>query len=170
MNYYAKLRKRAAASFVDYGIVFTLTFSYTFTFGRPNAEGVQSVDGVEGLPVFGLWLIYFPIVEGMTGQTLGKKVVGTRVATLSGGDVGVWKSFIRHLFDMIDFLFFGLIGILVVRSTDKRQRVGDLIAKTIVIENNHAACTNCKEEFMLSFHEFTTGRFICPRCKHENKI
>jgi uncharacterized RDD family membrane protein YckC len=44
-------------------------------------------------------------------------------------------SIVRHLFDVIDFLpFAGIIGLTVAANNKKSQRIGDLIAKTIVVD------------------------------------
>lgn len=168
MTYFAKLRKRALEALIDYTIIYTTTFVYIFTFGEPDAEGVYALEGFAALPVFGLWLVYFPMLEGMTGQTFGKKVMGIRVVKLNGDPVGFRDALVRRLFDMVDLLFFGLVGILVMRRNDKKQRVGDLVAHTLVIENRPVICAQCRESLTLDQHEFETGVFRCPNCKHQN--
>jgi uncharacterized RDD family membrane protein YckC len=85
------------------------------------------------LPLILFWFIYFPGVEGTTGQTLGKKIIGIRVVKQDGGQVTFGSSFVRHLFDMIDVSF--AIGILVIKNSGKKQRIGDLIAKTVVLDD-----------------------------------
>jgi uncharacterized RDD family membrane protein YckC len=168
MEYLANVRKRGLGAVIDYTITYAATFAYVIAFGQTNNGEGRSVEGVEALPMFVLWFLYFPVMEGVTGQTLGKKIMGIRVVMLSGGDITVWRSFVRRIFDVVDLMFFGIVGILVIKSSDKRQRVGDLIARTIVIEDKPARCANCKDEFTLSRQEILSGRFICPNCKHEN--
>ena|SRR5688572_24126244 len=168
MEYLAKVRKRGLGAAIDYAITYTVTIAYVIAFGQANDGQDRTVDGVEALPLVIFWFLYFPVMEGVTGQTLGKKIMGIRVIMLSGSDITIWRSFVRRIFDAVDLMFFGIVGLLVINSSDKRQRVGDLIAKTIVVEDKPARCENCKDEFTLSRQEVLSGRFICPKCNHEN--
>jgi uncharacterized RDD family membrane protein YckC len=168
MEYFAKVRKRALGAVIDYAINYTATFAYVIAFGQTNNGVGRSLEGLEAFPIFLFWFLYFPVMEGITGQTLGKKIMKIRVVMLSTGDITIWRAFVRRIFDVVDLMFFGIVGILVIKGSDKRQRVGDLIAKTIVVEDKPARCENCKEEFTLSRQEVLSGRFICPNCNHEN--
>jgi uncharacterized RDD family membrane protein YckC len=168
MENFAQIRKRIFGGLIDHGLVMTMTIIYISSFGHPNEEGGLSVEGVESLPVFLFWLIYFPVIEGMTGQTLGKKLMGIRVVTLAGGQITFGTALVRHIFDIIDVSF--AVGILVMKSSDKRQRIGDLIAKTVVREETYVLCERCREELQLSPHEQRIGQFTCPNCRHENKL
>ena len=44
----------------------------------------------------------------------------------------------RHLLDPIDLLFYGIPAIITIKNTEKHQRLGDLWAKTIVIDTMDA--------------------------------
>jgi uncharacterized RDD family membrane protein YckC len=96
-------------------------------------------------------LIYFPIMEILTnGQTIGKKILGIRVITLEGGQASISQYIIRWVFRLADFpvWVFGAIatgalpwycsvlafsGIACIIISDKSQRIGDIVAGTIVI-------------------------------------
>jgi uncharacterized RDD family membrane protein YckC len=145
----------------------TVTIVYITTFGHPNEEGGQSVEGMMAFPIFLFWFIYFPGAEGTTGQTLGKRIIGMRVVMQDGGPVTFGSSFVRHLFDLIDVSF--AIGILVIKNSEKKQRIGDLIAKTVVLDDA-VLCENCKNELELSADEKRMGQFTCPNCRHENRL
>src|SRR5450432_287582 len=100
-----------------------------------------------GIPV----LIYYPFMEILTnGQSVGKKVLGIRVITLEGGEASVSQYLLRWIFRSADFpiwIFFSIwagalpwyssvfvfSGIACVILSDKSQRIGDIIAGTIVI-------------------------------------
>jgi uncharacterized RDD family membrane protein YckC len=168
MENLARIRKRIFGGLIDHGLVMTITIIYTIAFGHPNEEGGQSVEGAATLPVFLFWVIYFPFIEGLTGQTLGKKLMGIRVFTLSGGQISFGTSLVRHLFDIIDVSF--AVGILVMRSSDRKQRIGDLIAKTLVRDETFVICERCREDIELNAHEKRMGVFTCPNCRHENKL
>ncbi len=82
-----------------------------------------------------VWLIYFPIIEGVSGQTLGKRLFRLRVLKDDFSKNTILRSFIRRIFDVIDFIpMFGLLGIIIASSNSKVQRIGDMIAKTIVVK------------------------------------
>ncbi|HTT34468.1 MAG TPA: RDD family protein [Thermoplasmata archaeon] len=88
------------------------------------------------LLLFGLWLVYFTYFEGTTGQTPGKRALGLRVVVASTGrppDLG--RAFLRSLFRIVDWLpFLYLVGFVVALLTQRRQRIGDLVADTLVVK------------------------------------
>jgi uncharacterized RDD family membrane protein YckC len=164
----ATLRKRILGGLIDHALVMVLTIWYVTAFGHPNEDGGQSVEGLQSLPVFLFWFIYFPLSEGLGGQTLGKRIMGTRVIRQSGARIGIGNAFLRHLFDVLDVSF--AVGVLIISNTPLKQRIGDLIAKTIVIEDKFVLCENCKADLELTASEFRIGRFYCPKCGYENTI
>ena len=103
-------------------------------------------------------------------QTLGKKIVGIRVIGAHGSDASLGSSFLRHLVDFIDMFFFGIIGVLVMQSSPVRQRLGDRLANTFVVEDREAICIKCGERLMLNYREMERGKFVCPVCKQENLV
>lgn len=102
---------------------------------------------LRGLPV----LFYYPMMEFITnGQTVGKKILGIRVITLEGGQASVSQYLLRWMFRTADFPLWIFIavwagelpwyssilifsGIACVIISDKSQRIGDIIAGTIVV-------------------------------------
>jgi uncharacterized RDD family membrane protein YckC len=164
------IKNRVIATLIDYGIYLTFFIVYVYTFGTPNDEGGYTVSGMKGLPVFVIWFIYFPIVESIGGQTLGHLVTGTRVIDKSGEPVTLIQTLKRRIFDPIDiFFFFGLIGFITVKNSEKHQRVGDLAAGTIVIGGEDANCSYCLEQLTLSPDEKLKGYFTCPSCNKVNE-
>ncbi len=134
----AGLGSRALAHFLD--VLFIGMFLYAlltlfaivgFTFGRQGGEVVM------GVLIFITSLFpfaYFIFFEGLwNGQTLGKKMAGIRVRMADGTPVTFAASTGRNLLRVADFLpamyFIGTISMFV---NPKLQRVGDLIAGTIV--------------------------------------
>jgi uncharacterized RDD family membrane protein YckC len=77
---------------------------------------------------------YFIYLEGTYGQTLGKRVMDIVVVTTDGGDVGYLDATIRHLLRIVDnFPFFYIVGFVAIFLTERNQRVGDLVAGTVVV-------------------------------------
>lgn len=79
-------------------------------------------------------------MEGITGQTLGKKLAKIKVVKKDFSNINFVQAFVRRLFDPIDFFpVFGILGVVLASSTKNNQRIGDLIAGTIVVKENHQA-------------------------------
>ncbi len=82
------------------------------------------------------WLLLLPVIEAFNnGQTLGKTFLGIRVLRQNGSEPEFGNIIVRHLLDFIDYFpFFGITGLIVASNNPNKQRVGDLVAKTIVID------------------------------------
>lgn len=76
-----------------------------------------------------------PFSEAYIGQTIGKRLVGIKVVNENFREIKTSQAFIRFFFGLIDFscLFVGLI---VAYNNKNNQRIGDQIAKTLVIDIN----------------------------------
>ena len=166
-----KLLKRSVATIIDYGL-YLIFFSWlVVTYGAPNDEGGYTLSNdPKGSWIFVVWIIYFPIIESIRGQTLGKLILGLRVVTKNGNPISFGQACKRHLLDMIDFFFFGIVAIITIKNTPDHQRVGDLWAKTIVIGGESITCTNCREPLTLTPTEIMNKEFVCPACKTMIKI
>lgn len=68
------------------------------------------------------------------GQSFGKKVMKIRVISLDGGRPRLSQFLLRWLFRLIDFGATGGVAALITAVvTDKSQRLGDLVAGTVLI-------------------------------------
>jgi uncharacterized RDD family membrane protein YckC len=126
---------RFLAGFIDYLIIYGVTFIMIFAIGEPNDEGEYSLNGLPALIPMFFWLIMTVGLESGLGGTIGNSLVGLKAIPMSGINrkLTFGESFKRHLLDPIDMFFFGLVGIITIKNTEKNQRVGDLWAKTIVV-------------------------------------
>lgn len=88
--------------------------------------------GLRLLPAF----IYFSVMESSKKQaTLGKRIVGIKVASESGEKISFKVAAIRYLASLLSNWTWTIgIGYLVMLFTKKKQTFHDLIAKTIVVE------------------------------------
>ncbi len=89
---------------------------------------------------------YFTFFEaGKRGATVGKRVLGLRVIDRSGNNITKGQSFVRNILRLVDMLpgipttatgvlvgSFGL-GFFCCLFTRKFQRIGDLVANTLVV-------------------------------------
>ena len=86
-----------------------------------------------------LWMAYYIIPESLFGGSLGKLLTGLRVVRVDGGPVGLGSIVIRNVLRYVDMLpGFYLIGGVLVLLTGSSQRLGDLVARTTVIDRAHA--------------------------------
>ena len=88
-----------------------------------------SFGGLAGLLVA---FAYFAIMEGQYGQTLGKMVLGIRVVGDDGSPIGTRAAVLRTLMRIVDGIGTYLVAFVVLVS-GKNQRLGDMVAKTLVV-------------------------------------
>lgn len=124
--------RRIGAAIIDYGLLYGFCFAYLLYFGTPVDEGL-SVSGVMALPVPILWFVLIVVTEQGLGSTIGNGIMGLKPLTLTGNKPCMMQSFKRHLLDFPDMCCAGLVGIIAIMNTEKKQRLGDLWAKTIVV-------------------------------------
>ncbi len=77
---------------------------------------------------------YLWLCEGLFGATLGKGLVGIYVRLKDGGACDLRRSFIRNIMRLIDGVAVYLVGFLVAILSKSRQRIGDHLAGTVVVE------------------------------------
>jgi len=87
-----------------------------------------------GLLSFIIFLAYFTYLEGSKGQTIGKMVTKIKVVREDGGMINMNQAFTRNILRIIDGLLAYLIGAILIWRSEKKQRLGDSIAKTVVVK------------------------------------
>jgi len=111
------------------------------------------------LPVM-FYSLYMHIL--FNGRTVGKMIVKTRVVKVDGTPVH-WSNFlIRWLLRLVDlWIFMGSISILTILFSDKRQRLGDAAAGTVVISTKnqvkitHTILEEVEEDYQPKFINVT---------------
>lgn len=131
--------RRIGALIVD-GLLLAVVFIVVglVSGGGHSANGRAGVTlGQQATAIFVLiTLAYFFVCEATTGQTLGKRVLGIRVATLDGRRASAGSVLLRTVLRLVDALpFLYLVGLISVVATgrNRRQRLGDLAAGTAVV-------------------------------------
>jgi uncharacterized RDD family membrane protein YckC len=115
---------RFFAVFID-GLLMA-PFSYGLMLVDPKAPGVGG---------FLISIIYETILLSQwNGQTVGKKILGIRVTTASGGSLDWVKAFIRSISKILSTLVFCL-GYLWMLWDGESQTWHDKIADTIVVKS-----------------------------------
>lgn len=87
-----------------------------------------------------LMLLYFVLLEGLLGATLGKWVLGLRVTRKDGHRPGLARSALRNILRLVDGLpAFNILGIVLILRSPNRARFGDRVAGTQVIRSRSNA-------------------------------
>ncbi len=77
--------------------------------------------------------LYHSLLEGLFGQTLGKKLCGILVLKADFTDCTLSAGFLRNLMRVVDAFFYYLAAAVAVAATLKWQRIGDIVAETVVV-------------------------------------
>lgn len=133
---------RAVAAFLD--VIFLLIYmaiaSYIISMNLFDVNMNVAQDRWSLLSIFLLrlpWMLYSPVIEYLTnGRSLGKLIMGIRVVKSNGETAGLREYFTRWIFRIVDIWVggFGFLALLVAGTTEKRQRIGDIMADTVVIK------------------------------------
>ena len=86
--------------------------------------------------LFLLSFLYFMVLEGPKGrgQTIGKRIMKIKVIHEDGNVPSYTQAAIRTVLRILDGMFFHLVGVVVICISEKDQRIGDIAAKTIVVD------------------------------------
>jgi len=79
-------------------------------------------------------LLYFSLLEGLYGQTLGKRICGIRVLKADFSPCGLSAGFLRNIVGIVDAFFYHLVAVISLAATTKWQRIGDVVAETVVVK------------------------------------
>lgn len=78
--------------------------------------------------------LYFVLLEGAFGATLGKRLLSLCVVRPDGGSPGLVRALIRNLLRAVDALpAFNILGVILIATSPEKIRVGDRAAGTRVI-------------------------------------
>jgi len=135
----AKLGNRFLASLIDYIIIGCFFMVFVYKYGEPNEDGGYSIHGLITFVPLGFWFIYLIVIESLLNASIGHFLLGLKVVKTDNSRIDFVDSIKRHMADFIDFFFFGIVAMILIKNTNLNQRLGDIWAKTIVIndkENN----------------------------------
>lgn len=85
-----------------------------------------------GMIAIALFITHTTVAEIFTAKTLGKKIMGLSVCTMNGKSPDVLQIVLRNLLKILDLIAWYVLPVLVIVSA-YRQRLGDVVAKTVVI-------------------------------------
>src|SRR5471032_2507158 len=140
----ANVGSRTLAILVDLalgGLVLFIVYALTMLLAHDEADDWLTKTSSNALKtllmllIFGFQWVYFNLFEWLwNGQTPGKRLLNLRVIKVDGSPVSGIDVLLRNLSRPNDTLGpMGLIGLLMIFVSRKAQRLGDLMARTLVI-------------------------------------
>ena len=118
------------------------------------------------LPIFFFYSLCMEIF--CDGQSVGKMALRIKVVKLNGSEVTLSDYFIRWMFRMVDIYFsLGSIASMLVGSSEKGQRMGDIVANTTVIRLNPRHVMHLGDLLRIGTLENYTPKF--PEVKNLNE-
>lgn len=123
------LPRRVAAAFVDTALLVVLTTAI-FIIASYAGAWRSAVDAF----AMALWLLYFAVSESLTTTTLGKRLFGLYVLDQDGQRAEPAAHVIRALTRLPEALLV-LPYLLLIASSPRHQRLGDVLANTVVLRS-----------------------------------
>lgn len=126
---------RIGAQIID-TIVMGVVFLFFGVVGSVGGDSASSGFAFLGLLLgFCASVFYGFFLEGYwDGYTVGKKLLGIKVVKEDGSPCTYGSALLRNLLEIIDGLFYYVVGFIFMASGDKRQRLGDRAAGTVVVK------------------------------------
>jgi uncharacterized RDD family membrane protein YckC len=152
----ATVGSRGAAVLIDWGLQAAL-----FTVLVLGGEAALDMPGLAGwVPTTGLIILVFLVYFGYPiafetawrggGRTPGKAALGLRVVTVEGAPVRFRHAAIRGALGLIDFAAtFGLAAVLSSLLSPRNQRLGDMVAGTVVLSERTGSGPSLATEFVV---------------------
>lgn len=132
---FAGVGKRMLAFLLDLVIfaIYLITMSLTIyrAVGLLDDNNTLGIQELSMLPIF-CYSLFMHLI--FNGRTVGKFIMGIKVVREDGSPARLSDYLVRWIFRLVDIvIFFGTVGVVSILFSEKKQRLGDLAAKTIVI-------------------------------------
>lgn len=123
----AGIGKRVGAYLIDLLILYFFSLIFAITFKDSFLLYIVLVP---------IWIFYDIVSElYLNGQTIGKRLLKTRVVSLNAKNLDLKSVLIRWAFRLIDITgTSGFLGVFMIISSSRNQRIGDVLARTTVID------------------------------------
>ena len=95
------------------------------------------------------------------GQSAGKKLLHLRVIRLDGEDPTPGDFLVRSIFLLIDVIFTGgVLAVLLVMTGARNQRLGDIVARTVVIHTRRQGGVNLRDILTIRHRDQHEARYV----------
>jgi uncharacterized RDD family membrane protein YckC len=131
---------RAIATIIDLVILYIVFFIVAVITGENEGVGF-SMGTVGSCLSLVLALAYYTVMEVMMGGTAGKLATGLQVVKEDGSPITWQEGIIRTLLRIVDGFLVYLVAAILVWTSPTKQRLGDRVAKTLVVRKGSATST-----------------------------
>ena len=131
----ASIGIRILAGIIDTIILAIVFYGIAAITGQTTESGFE-LYGAPAVLAFAVYFLYFIVLEAMTGATIGKMLLGLKVVRVDGHPIAWRESIIRNLLRIVDGFILYLVGLILILTSRKRQRLGDRIAETLVVKKS----------------------------------
>ena len=113
-----------------------------------------------------VWFYHLVFVLFFRGNTLGMRALKLSIVKPSGGEVSFDELFTRWIFRPIDItLTLVVLGSFLMLGADKSQRLGDILAGTVVVRNKQTLSFEFQD--ILKFHQQSSDTVVkYPKVRH----
>ena len=132
--------RRVVQYLIDSFLVGLIPALVSIPFDRSDSTFLHILGGIVAFCVFVLigFLYWVLFTHRQNGQTLGMKLLSLRVISKGGGPANMPQLTIRWVCLILDAIpytwpFTGLVGFIVILCSRDRQRIGDHLARTLVV-------------------------------------
>jgi uncharacterized RDD family membrane protein YckC len=160
----ADLRDRVLAFAIDFvAIIVTISFLSAIGMSAMSTTTGRTIFSIFLLSIFFFYSLAFEVLNN--GQSLGKMALRIQVIKTAGGRATFPDYAARWVFRMVDIYFsLGGIASILIASSAKAQRIGDIVANTAVVKLTPKM--NLKLKDLLTIHSQDSYTPVYPLAKH----
>ena len=132
--------RRVVQYLIDAFLVGIVPALVSIPFDASDSTFLHVLGGIVAFAVFVVigFLYWVLFTYRQAGQTLGMRLLSLRVISKGGGQANMPQLTIRWIGLILDAIpytwpFTGLVGFIVILSSRDRQRIGDHMARTLVV-------------------------------------
>ena len=160
-RFFATLIDGAIAIMIGLGIIFSASWIVGDIFGEDGSL-LMVARFIPIITFMGYHLISEIVANG---QSWGKKLMGLKVVRLDGAEAGLSDYLLRAIFHIVDTIFsLGILAAMMIASSQRKQRLGDMTANTTVIKLIPEKITRLDDVLKISTKENYTPLY--PDIKH----
>lgn len=133
----AGLGERVGARLIDLTLLIFVLLAFVILFAITGILDGNETTMIVLLVIFGAGFVFYDLLCEifMDGQSVGKRLLKIKVISLDGSQPTLGQYFMRWAFRIVDFTLTSQVGALVcVAVSDKKQRIGDIVAGTTLIK------------------------------------
>jgi uncharacterized RDD family membrane protein YckC len=167
----ADLRDRVIAFLIDF-IILVVALSILSSIGFGIFAFSETIAGIFSVFLTCVFLFYSLVMESRNnGQSIGKMAMRIRVIKTAGGQAIFSDYAARWVFRMIDIYFsLGGIASILIASSSKAQRIGDIVANTAVVKVSPTSSLKLKDLLTIHSLDSYTPQYLQAKRLQEEDV